>query len=982
MPAKQTIHKITRVSVAAGLLLTELMPTVNAQTVEVPISSGDDATPIATDSSRDQLPNLAETSSNAAQLAQPERISEIKTSPSIVALAEPTIATSSTSTPVASAAIAPPESLAAIVPAPPVAQSSTSVQIRPSSPVAQPERLAPVESIAVKAPSPQSKAPQSNTKIAIAALSAKLPAVSTQAKDLLPLPAPLAPPATTAASGSPSSISPSSISPSSNRTVSASPVSSAATAATAIAATPAPTTPTPTILPRAGASFTGGSGIGFTDSFGSLSGFVPLAQQPGRNITFLEGRVNLSTDNGNPSTNLLVGHRIYDQKSDRIYGGYLAYDHRSTGSNGFNQIGLGLETLGETWDVRANAYLPVGKTRQLGSESINNSTVTAFSDPFFQGNNLAINRTIEQQIYQRYEAAGTGFDLEAGGRIAKLGKSGDLRGYGGMYYFGVPGGDSILGWKARLEASPTENLRLGLGVSGDRTFGTSVAVTLGVTLPSSRPSRDELKQPLLARLGESVARNTNIVVADQIESRSQTIQDTRLITNPATGQPWQFRHANLGVGSGNGTFENPTGTVAAALAVAQPNDIVYVQPGTNPGIPAFTIPNDVQVLSTGPIQRINTLELGNLQLPLSGAGTLPNVLGTVTMGNRSTLSGFAISTTSGAGIVGNNISQITVRDNAIANTAAEGIRLTNVQGAVAITDNTIRQATLDGTALDNNQGQVDLTIARNQILNNGTGTANGNGVNVNLRNGATGTGTIIDNTITGNRQNGIALSLENSAQGTFNLSRNTISNNKLNGVGLLLSNDASGQFNLDSSTIANNQFKGLSAVFSDRSNGTLNLTNSTVTGNQDDGFYLQTSNQAKATATLLNNALTNNAAYGIFTEANGTSQLRILAGSNTITGNSISGVAINTNDTANTAAALRSNTITGNTLSDVEVFNNTPGTNACLQPLTNTIGNMFVDDSFGGVIAIESGALPTNTITNLDTTFWSNTTVPAGACGF
>jgi hypothetical protein len=701
------------------------------------------------------------------------------------------------------------------------------------------------------------------------------------------------------------------------------------------------------VQPRGGVTFTAGDGVGVNNSFGGVTGFVPITQQPGRSLTYAEGQVQFSTDRGHPSANLAVGHRVYDQASDRIYGGYLAYDHRSTGRNGFNQIGLGVETLGKVWDVRANAYLPVGNTRQLAGES-SSSTVTATSNPFFQGNFLAVNRTIQQQIAQRYEAAGTGFDIEAGGKIANLG-SGDLRGYGGLYTYSIPEGDRVVGWRARLEATPTDNVRLGLAVSGDGTFGTNVAFTAALTFPNFRPSRAEVPNPVLARMGESLARNPNIVIADQLKTQSITQQDTALLTNPSTGQPWRFRHANPGIGTGDGSVENPTGTLAGALAVAQADDIVYVQPGSNPGIPSFTIPDGVQVLSTGPVQRIDTVELGNLQLPGSGAGTLPSVLGTVTMGNRSTLSGFGISSPVGPGVLANNVNQVTIRDNAIANTATHGIELTNLSGRSLIQNNSIRQAGLEGIFLQNSQGQVDLTIA--------------------------------NNTISDNRANGVAISLENAAQGTVALAQNTILNNQLNGVSLQLSNAANGQFNLDGNTLNTNQFKGFTALFSDDSSGTIRVANSTLSNNLDDGFYLQTSDQARATASLLSSTLSNNGTYGVFTEANGNSQLRFQAGSNTITGNGISGLSINSNGNANTAASLQSNTITSNSLSDVDILTNITGS-TCLQPLTNEIGNLFIDDSFGGNIRLETGALPTNTIATSDLANWSGTTVPAGSCGF
>ncbi len=69
----------------------------------------------------------------------------------------------------------------------------------------------------------------------------------------------------------------------------------------------------------------------------------------------------------------------------------------------------------------------------------------------------------------------------------------------------------------------------------------------------------------------------------------------------------------MGTGNGEGTIENPAGTVQAALNVAQPSDIVYVDFSKNPGIGSFSIPNKVSILSTDPIQRINTKEFGLFQ---------------------------------------------------------------------------------------------------------------------------------------------------------------------------------------------------------------------------------------------------------------------------------------------------------------------------------------------------------------------------------
>ncbi|MDX2239098.1 MAG: right-handed parallel beta-helix repeat-containing protein [Leptolyngbyaceae cyanobacterium bins.302] len=989
MPVKQ----FTRVTAcAAGLLLTELVPTNGAQSTDLPQDPGDDAVPVTSESSRERLAYVDRAASEPTQMAQPERLPAIVSAAPLQFSDRSATQTAQLNRSEAISPISKPETLPITKPEvissqeKAVTTSALVADLRKPKTVVevQPTSVPSIRVQPVDANDPKPRSPASaNATPRSTVVRPKDVAVSTRASDLIQ-------PASTQAEST----------------------AQLPTQMVAQATQPNTVTSAPIILPRVGAQITVGDAGGFSNFLGGVNGFVPLAQKPGQSITFAEGRVLLSAEKGNPSANLIVGHRIYDQKSDRMYAGYLAYDHRSTGNNGFNQLGFGVETLGKTWDVRANAYLPVGSTRQLVAETINSSAT--FSNPFFQQNFLATTRTLQQQINQKFEAAVGGFDLEAGGKLAKLGVTGELRGYGGVYYLKAPESDGAVGVRARLEARITDTIQAGLVVSTDRLFGTNAALSVGVTLPTTRPRRDTLKEPFLARLGDSIYRNPTIAIEEQKESKTVVTQETQLVTNPATGQPWRFRHANPGIGTGDGTFENPTGTVAQALAVAQPDDIVYVQPGTNPGIPAFTIPDRVQVLSTGPIQRIDTVELGNLQLPGSGAGVLPTVQGTVTLGNSTTLSGFAIGTTTGPGILGNNISNAIVRDNAIANTAGEGILLNNVQGQVTIQDNTIRQAGGEGISLNNNQGQVNMLLTRNQIANNGATAVDGDGVNVELRNSATGNFTITNNTITdnsgtagiadgidvklfnaangtfnvadntiaGNQLNGVAIDLEATARGTFNFTRNAISGNQASGVAVLASDDATGAFNFDSSTIANNQLKGAQFVFSDRASGTVNLTNSTVTGNQDDGFFLQTSDQARATAQLLNNTIANNTRYGVFTTANDTSQLRILTDANTITGNGFAGVSINTFDAASSAAALRLSTITGNTFSDVEAFTTGAGATACLQPLNNTIGSLFLDDSFGGAISVEAGALPTNTITTSDLTFWSGTTVAPGTCGF
>lgn len=270
------------------------------------------------------------------------------------------------------------------------------------------------------------------------------------------------------------------------------------------------------VLPRIGASFTT-TGAGYQEPFFSLEGFAPLQQISGSNLTFLEGKLLFFTDS-TFGTNLVLGKRFYSSSRNRILGGYISYDTRDTGNTLFHQIGAGFERLGN-WDLRVNAYLPVGNTRE--------QTAEVLSNPFFQQNFLLLNRT------RQFETAMAGFDVEAGGRLLRIGE-GDLRGYGGVYYYGAQGSDSGFGIKGRLEARPTDNLRMGLSVQYDPIFDTRVAFSLGVNFPGTR-QRGVSNSSVLARLGESVARTTTITVDEQT-------QNERIVaTNPKTGAAWQFR---------------------------------------------------------------------------------------------------------------------------------------------------------------------------------------------------------------------------------------------------------------------------------------------------------------------------------------------------------------------------------------------------------------------------------------------------------
>jgi len=588
-------------------------------------------------------------------------------------------------------------------------------------------------------------------------------------------------------------------------------------------------TPLP-LPPRIGVGYTGAGHEG-SDSFGRLEGFVPLRQSPGRNVTFLEGRVLLNNE-VHLGANAILAHRAYSPKDNRIYGGYLAYDNRNTSHKFFQQIGLGFESLGEVWAIRTNAYIPIGDTRQQVDVSIFDTGLQV-TGTRFSGHNLAFDTFRQRAEERRFEAAVFSFDIEGGGRIAKLGNQGDLRLYGGPYYYSAPAGDSVVGWRTRLVARPSKYLNLSVGVQTDGLFGTNLLFQIGAAFPSSRGKRAAEEPTLLARMGDFVERNNSIVI-DQQQTTSFFQESLSLLArNPATGEPWFFNHVTLGSSNGDGTFENPFGTVAGALGTipSDGNGIVYVAQGTNPGIPAFTIPDRVQVLSRGPVQTLpvvatlvqsqrepifSTPITSPVQLPFSGSGNFPLVTDTVTMGSDTVLSGFTVTVEGGPALVGRNLTNATVRDNFLTsrNSTTDGIILENISGSFDLSNSSINISNpansgisasgISGTA--NLAATTGSTVTNSSgaqagiLLQNSTGSINFSGLNVtstgtpalrasSIRNASFNTSQLAS---TNSTTNGITL---DSIDGTFALSNTTVTASNATDSGIEVTN-SSGTVNL------------------------------------------------------------------------------------------------------------------------------------------------------------------------------------------
>lgn len=405
---------------------------------------------------------------------------------------------------------------------------------------------------------------------------------------------------------------------------------------------PLPDATAPPLNVRARFNISHSSSSAGADGLTQFGGFTPIWQTPGHDIVFLES--GLLLDNGGQlGGNAVLGYRQYVPGQNRTLGGYVSLDNRNTGQAAFNQMGFGVETLGETWDLRLNAYLPLGNSRQLVNSQVSTST-TIGDVSRFQGNSLFFDPVSQNQVTNTYQTALGSFDVEVGTRLLRFSNGGDLRGYISPYYLSGPGISGTFGIRGRLSAQPSTGLDLGIGLQHDEVFGTNVFGSVRVNFPGT-PGRSaaSTEEQLVARLGSSVERASTIKVDVQNELLVNQFVEGQpiLAVNPDTGAPWFFIHV-ADNGNSDGTVESPFGAISDAVAVAQSdgNQIIYVQVGNNPYLGNLTIPDNVRLLSIGPLQQIATTALGQVTLPGSGTGILPVVIGELIPGSGAEVSGF------------------------------------------------------------------------------------------------------------------------------------------------------------------------------------------------------------------------------------------------------------------------------------------------------------------------------------------------------
>ncbi|MDA0831721.1 MAG: right-handed parallel beta-helix repeat-containing protein [Planctomycetota bacterium] len=624
-------------------------------------------------------------------------------------------------------------------------------------------------------------------------------------------------------------------------------------------------------------------GVGWTDGFTNVGAFIPFHLDPNYSLLFLDGRALIS-DYGQGGVNLNLGYRAFDPTINRITTIAGFWDYDGAHSQPYYQAGVSLESLGQFFDARFNAYLPFSDNSVVLSDTVTGT-------PTFQGMNIMFNRL------RMIETAYKGFDGEVGGPMPVLGRYG-FRGYLGAYYLDGNGDRSAGGVKVRVDANITEDWQMSVSVADDRVFGTNVWMNVVLSLPDGRPSQFFRQPTVQQRLAASLQRTY------RVQTHIQAKRDTSPAINPVDLMPFIVAHIDPNKpDGGTGSFEDPYGSFVDFTN--DPDfDIVLVNPhasGTDTDLnTGIGLLDNQRLLSTG-VAHDFTSTRGTFTLPAAVGGVLPvisNSVGgspVVTLADNNEVSGFVIDGSgtddgiTGTGIVGFNINRNEFRD------YRNGLLLTNATGTSAadrlgiVVDNLFTGtpgASVHGVEIDNSAGgTLDLLVRNNDFTDNREDVNRNNvldaGEDANLNGVLDGAGLVLTaeggsiiNTIIGTPSedlnlNGVLDAGEDvDGDGILDdIIGNTFSEN---GDGLVFNTDTGGVINgsLNGNTIDNNARNGVAMNLAGASTidfgtgavidfdtfvATRGIFDNTVTRNDGSGFEISSTGASTLDLTLMRN---------------------------------------------------------------------------------------------------------------------------------
>jgi hypothetical protein len=379
-------------------------------------------------------------------------------------------------------------------------------------------------------------------------------------------------------------------------------------------------------------------GVGYNQGYSTLEGFFTLPYTLDDSwVPFLDIRGHIFND-GKLAVNGGIGVRYLTDS--RVWGLNTYYDYRKTRRFHYNQIGFGFESLGEIWDFRLNAYVPVGKKE---SDLFD----THFHD--FKKHSIILS--------SKREIAMKGANAEVAAHVVRYDNY-KLYTAVGPYYFENEG-KVAWGGEGRIQCTLFDYVRLQLSGSYDALFHGIVQGEAAFTYSfggkreikshkNSPPDDCARKYMIQERALQRIDRNEIVVVTNK--------RKKSLAINPSTGTPYPVWFVN-NTSHSQGTYESPFNTLSAAEAASGPGDIIYVftGDGTDTGMNSGLILQEgQQLLGAGIHQNIATT-LGTVKIPAHDTGLPvisnandPTTLGIQLSAGNNVISGFNLRDTLGS----------------------------------------------------------------------------------------------------------------------------------------------------------------------------------------------------------------------------------------------------------------------------------------------------------------------------------------------
>ncbi len=653
-----------------------------------------------------------------------------------------------------------------------------------------------------------------------------------------------------------------------------------------------------------------GGGIGYSQGYTTIETFLAPDPSQWMLMPFLDVRGHIF-DSGKWAANAGVGVRGI--LGYRTYGLNTYYDYRNTKKEHYNQMGVGLETLGRSWDFRINGYLPVGK-------KITSPYDTGFDQ--FSGHHMLLS--------QKYQFAMKGADAEVGFHFGKS-RLFDFYAAAGPYYYIGEIGDNTWGGKGRISGTFKDYITLEIRDSYDRMFHDNFQGQLTFTLPFGGKSRVKKKESrssckmadaLVSRMVQPVGREEIIVVGSD--------KKKVVATDPVTGEPLYFVFVD-NTSHSDGTIESPYPTLALAQANSKPGDTIYVFPGngTSAGMnEGITLQASQKLWGSGSTQFTQTGQ-GVIVIPpqSSSSPVMTNTSGDgITLSTNNQISGMNLMAVAGSGINGVDPGNAQISSCTISNTVGAHINLAYRASSGSVVLNNL-DLTHGNTAVAievDNAINATISMSNCNILSNMS-----NAMFFPLNAASSVQFSFTNNTIIGNVGNSIWINAGGTVdQCNLFLANNTISDNMGSAVYVFSSSSpffTNFQVVLDGNVITNN----VGGVILDTpcTGITLTATDNIITsvlGAGNSGLFIGSSAISTATLFIANNRINDNAGDGITIACTPCSQLTLTITDNEINDNQGSGIDQFTYPIiANETVTITNNTISGN--QNIPNINNAAG---------------------------------------------------------